>query len=766
MDSTKTVKPISFESKAKTLATVASRIQTARVLPQLRFSLKELEKVQPIELIEKKGWLDQPLVIRSSAVIEDSESESMAGHFVSVLNVVGFNAVKSGLKQVANSLADPTDEIFVQPMLTNVKICGVAFSRTPNTGAPYIQINYDDSGSTTSVTDGSTNQLLSYLYYRKAQAAPPDPLDRVVKLLFELEELFSNDSIDIEFAINDEDQLYLFQVRPLLVKSKPMEQLPLDSISKRIEKLSMPHPNLHGSRSFFGIMPDWNPAEIIGLRPNTLSLSLYKELITDQIWAYQRNNYGYLNLRSFPLLIDLCGLPYIDVRVSFNSFIPQSLCPKMAKKLVEHYLDRLEKNPHLHDKIEFEVVFSCYTVDLPQRVAERGFSKDEVEQITQSLRELTNGIIDGETGLWRQDIEKIEKLEEQYQAIVDSPLDRLSKIYWLMENCKRYGTLPFAGLARAGFIAVELLKSLVREGVLSEDDYQNFLASLDTVSGQMVNDLATTDRASFLDRYGHLRPGTYDILSPTYAETPDLYFDWKHKHPPREHQEFHLSLRQLEEIESLLKSHGITHNVLTFFSFLKTAIEGREHSKFVFTKTLSKTLSYIEELGEEHGFAKEQLQHMDVGVIKQLYSSSTDIAETMGASIDEGCKKAHLMKLIQLPPLITKTKQLYGFFLPTDEPNFITLKRGRGVVKGAESKEIEGAVVCIPSADPGYDWIFSHKIAALITMYGGMNSHMAIRAAELSIPAVIGAGETLYERWSSAKELEVDCLNRRVVKLC
>ena len=28
------------------------------------------------------------------------------------------------------------------------------------------------------------------------------------------------------------------------------------------------------------------------------------------------------------------------------------------------------------------------------------------------------------------------------------------KIYWLLEYCKRYGTLPFAGLARAGFIAV------------------------------------------------------------------------------------------------------------------------------------------------------------------------------------------------------------------------------------------------------------------------------------------------------------------------
>ncbi len=47
------------------------------------------------------------------------------------------------------------------------------------------------------------------------------------------------------------------------------------------------------TRSIFGVMPDWNPAEIIGLRPWPLSLSLYRELVTDAIWAYQRDNYGY-----------------------------------------------------------------------------------------------------------------------------------------------------------------------------------------------------------------------------------------------------------------------------------------------------------------------------------------------------------------------------------------------------------------------------------------------------------------------------------------
>ena len=101
-------------------------------------------------------------------------------------------------------------------------------------------------------------------------------------------------------------------------------------------------------------MPDWNPAEVIGARPRPLALSLYKELITDGVWAYQRSNYGYRNLRSFPLLLSFLGLPYIDVRVSFNSFIPSKLDSELANKLVNYYIEKLKKNKKMHDKVEVD----------------------------------------------------------------------------------------------------------------------------------------------------------------------------------------------------------------------------------------------------------------------------------------------------------------------------------------------------------------------------------------------------------------------------
>ena len=42
-------------------------------------------------------------------------------------------------------------------------------------------------------------------------------------------------------------------------------------------------------------------------------------------------------------------------------------------------------------------------------------------------------------------------------------------------------------------------------------------------------------------------------------------------------------------------------------------------------------------------------------------------------------------------------------------------------------------------------------------MYGGVNSHMAIRAAEIQLPAAIGVGEAAFKKISQAKVIELDC---------
>ena len=71
-------------------------------------------------------------------------------------------------------------------------------------------------------------------------------------------------------------------------------------------------------------------------------------------------------------------------------------------------------------------------------------------------------------------------------------------------------------------------------------------------------------------------------------------------------------------------------------------------------------------------------------------------------------------------------------------------------------------IICIENADPGYDFLFSKNIKGLITKYGGQNSHMAIRCAELNLPALIGVGEKVYNKILENKYVKIDCNLKKI----
>lgn len=770
---------IKFQTKARTLASIAPLITSAKVLPIEFFSASDWQR-NPNRIIDHllKCFSSQSLIVRSSAWNEDGVNTSLAGKYISVLNVTGSNGLIRAIDTVVDSYSKDSnphamDEVLVQPMLSNVHMSGVAFGLDPNSGAPYRVINYAYGNDTTSVTSGNGLITHTYIHAITTNIPPPEILQPILALIEELEDIFGDDALDIEFAIVGES-LILLQVRKLILKegsySRDEHVRLLSEVANKIKQARQPHPFLYGKKSVFGVMPDWNPAEIIGVRPRPLALSLYRELVTDAIWAYQRHNYGYKNLRSFPLMLHFHGLPYIDVRVSFNSFVPQHIETDIAHRLVDYYIDRLLKFPSLHDKVEFEIVFSCYTFDLGHRIsdlAEYGFTGDEITHLSEALRHLTNRIIEPKNGLWRSDRDKLEVLAARRQLVLESDLELESRIYWLLEDCKRYGTLPFAGLARAGFIAVQILRSLVSVGVFSQEDYDAFFCGLNTISSQISRDTKQLKQKDFLSKYGHLRPGTYDILSPRYDEDPERYFIWGNNNVTEavteKSKQFSLTLAQARDIRRLLHEHGLLADVVELFDFLQAGIELREYSKFEFTRNLSDALSLIKEFGALHGFTADDMSYASVGVFNELYAGSTNPKFLLEKTIEGGKRRYSESCRIWLPPLISHENDVWGFHIPTSEPNFVTQKTIMApVVTLTDRWALDGAIVAIPSADPGFDWLFSHNIAGLITAYGGINSHMAIRAGELGLPAVIGAGESSFQRWLLAKKLLVNCAARRV----
>jgi phosphohistidine swiveling domain-containing protein len=127
-------------------------------------------------------------------------------------------------------------------------------------------------------------------------------------------------------------------------------------------------------------------------------------------------------------------------------------------------------------------------------------------------------------------------------------------------------------------------------------------------------------------------------------------------------------------------------------------------------------------------------------------------------SINSGKAQFKISSAVALPPLITRASDVWSFHYPRVKPNFVGSGQVTALVeKIPTTNSLQGKIVLIENADPGYDWLFTHDIAGLITAWGGANSHMAIRCAELGIPAVIGIGQNEYDQYCSVSRVLLDC---------
>ena len=82
-----------------------------------------------------------------------------------------------------------------------------------------------------------------------------------------------------------------------------------------------------------------------------------------------------------------------------------------------------------------------------------------------------------------------------------------------------------------------------------------------------------------------------------------------------------------------------------------------------------------------------------------------------------------------------------------------------------QNSNIQNKIVLLENADPGYDWLFTKNLRGLITKYGGVASHMAIRCSEVGIPAAIGCGEIIFEKLILSSEIMLDCKNQQIITL-
>lgn len=801
------VPPIVFSTKAKTLQALRGKLTSAALCDQWIVSAADWKDHGDDivrNILRDNG--NSNLIVRSSASNEDTAGSSMAGAYLSLGNIAPVpEDLQDAIGRVFASYDDNDDddnnsndpsrnsnnnkdeEVLVQPMVANVVLSGVALTRELDSGSPYYVINYDDcSGRTDTVTGGqaSTTTML----VRRAAAGDRlrglssssslSWMRPLIDSIVEVEDVTGNQELDIEFCVVGgsaaEHRIYILQVRPLAASGK-WTVIPDAEIDGAIDKIRQdlagriaPQSGLAGGTTIFTEMTDWNPAEMIGKTPRPLALSLYKSLITDSIWAKARHLMGY-RMVDGPLMVDFHGRPFIDVRKSFNSFLPAGIDDDIdddaASKLINHQLSRLAENPGLHDKVEFDICVTCMDFSVAEsrkRFADAGLTATQAHKVETLLTALTRDAI--VAGAPRLD-ELIKCADHLLGDRVDlaniPPLLRISK---LLETCREEGTLIFAQLARHAFISSQLLHSMVHEGIMGKADMDRFMQSIHTVATSLSDDLHVVstgelDRDTFLKKYGHLRPNTYDITSWSYDERPELFLGHAGTSVAQSiHEPFEVSPDMKWRVEEALKGIGYDVTAEHLFDYISTAIRGREQSKFAFTKVVSDILSSLIDWGETSGFDRDDLSFLSI----EDTLSGCSIEEKRGRM--EAAKAAYdLTRAIQLPHVIVAPDDVDFVRLPLGQPNFITNKSVTAAtvfLTSVEAREIDDRIVMIENADPGFDWIFSRPIRGLVTMYGGANSHMAIRCAEFGLPAAIGCGGLLFNQLKKASVVELNAATK------
>lgn len=778
-------------TKANTLRNFQPLLKTCRIEELFVCTVEDFKehKDEIVKSIQRQ-FAGGKLIVRSSSVNEDRYNISNAGcyHSVGDVSLEDGRAIEDTIVSVIASYeatgdTDPANQILVQSQTTDIKKSGVVFTRNLQNNTPYYLINYDsETGKTDTVTGGETSKSI-WLYRKEETSGYPPEWQGLFASIKEIEGLLPGMILDIEFAEKNDGTIVIFQIRPLAANVRYAEHSDED-FDRLLEKNISKYKALSGEDSegkpFLSDMAFWNPSEIIGDNPHPLDYSIYREIITRKAW-----NEGLTPLRYSPvrheLMVKFGNKPYINLDHAFHALIPASVDKKLRDKLKAHYRASLGRDLTAHDKIEFETTINCYDLDTEEklrRLLESGFTEKETGMLSAALRDLTLSAISGYRKRLEEDLKDLNALSSKREAILGTASRRRSApeligcSLRLLSDVERHGTPQFTTVAREAFISRSILKSLASRGFFSPAEVDGFMEGITTVASEFNTDFERLvsggmGKEQFVSKYGHLRAGTYDITSKRFDRMdfesiktirPEGLLE---KKPAKAFEDAGLKKALAESPFSVIRADD-------FIFFLRSSIEMREYFKFEFTKSLSLALELLAEAGASIGFKREELAYLELPAIKSFRHYGKGLAAFWRMYIDRMKASYTENSRLILPPVIQGEADFKAVNSWVSRPNFITDRFVEGETANLDedaSADIRGKIVLLKKADPGYDWIFTQDIKALITKYGGAASHMAIRCAEFNIPAAIGCGEQIYNTVSKWNALKLDCRKKKILPI-
>ena len=781
-----------LSTKSKNLEILRNfNLKKSNVPNFISIKVQELNKDYKI-LKNVKSILSNRLSIRSSYYLEDNKNASMAGEFDSFLDIAN---TEKNILFYAQKLAQQykkkskyknhylQSEILIQNYIGNSSISGVVTTKCLKDGTDYYVVNYDDQTKNTyTVTSGNEKgaRVLN-IFKKNIKKIRSLKFRRIINAVEEIESKFPKIPLDIEFALDDNNTVNIFQIRPLST-SKNWEKISskiiyknLNSNKKKFIKTLKDNKEF-GNKAIFGLMPDWNPVEIIGYQPNQLSYSIYKKIITDSSWRIARNKMGYKNINK-QLMYSFAGKPYIDTRLSFNSMIPKDVNKNLTKKIILSWSKLLIKKPYLHDKIEFEIADGSYDASFLKKIKNQYnfLSIKEKKQYSNIIKKFTDNLIKNSEKNFIKLNKKLYNLELERIKFIKGYFgnkDNLNKkdILNFILKIKNLGTIPFSIYARHAFIAKKFFKSFVDEKVISNKTYAKLLNVVGTITNEFIKLKKDSQKdikykKKFDNYFFHLRPGTYDININRYNSKISDYKIDDMSNIFSNDSNYLVSSTESYQLNKFLKIHRLDFNKSQILKYFLTSIKMRENSKFIFTRALSDLIEILKKLGEKYNIKKTELSKLSLNNVLNLdYKNKNKLIKI----VEKNKIQNRLNNKIKLPYLITTKNDFFISSILLSKPNFITKKIIKGnllkIDEDGVNKNISSKIILIEKADPGFDWIFSKKIKGLITKYGGVNSHMSIRCEELNVPAAIGVGEDNFNNIKKYLNIILNCKNEQIIE--
>ena len=736
-------KRLSYGNKAKNLEYVAKN--TDIEIPYFKeIYLNDLNNIENIV-----DSFSQKIMIRSNSSSEDKEYSSSAGKYLSIgpIERNDLETIKKSWEMVVGSYEEQDNQsVIFQNYIENAKSVSVLTSYKVGSDSAYRTFSTYYGSETDAITSGKYSEINNFFMHRSFDILPKkyEKYNVYLKIITQLEDLFKNKQLDIEMVLDKNNSPQLLQVRPLMGKKLNKESIfdeknAIDRNLKNYKKLNKTTADRFGTNQIYSNMSDMNPAEMIGKKPDNIAFGLYKFMFTDTTWNIQRGEFGYRKYSGGKLMELFNNVAYINVNHSLNSFLTRNLQKESCEEIINYQLNKLKENPHLHDSIEFDISRSSYVFDTVEE-----FSK-----------EYKNIISPSEIIKWHNDLIQIDTQNkstlEKNKKIILSTFSKLDKSfeYSKKENIKLIRdtmALPFTHHSRLGFVYFAQLNSLLKKEVITEDQKKLLLLSVNSISTKMKADayevkIGKKTLEDFLDVYGHIRAGNYNLLSSNLKN--NLNFTESLINNSQQPLEDNILPKDIYmNIEKYFMINEIPLEASAWIDMFQEGISTRENSKFYYTKGIDGILN---EVGEKNTSDRELFDLLDIEFNEE---NTSDMR----------------LKNVLMPDLITSNEDFYFYEEMSKNGNYI----GQGTVIGDvllidneanRPNNLENKIVVIPAADPGWDWIFNYKIKSLVTKYGGPNSHMAIRCAEHNIPAILGVGENNFTVISNSKSLKIDFSN-------